>query len=274
MLLFSVLLQLLLTLALFKPGVWSHYLLKIQQNSFTLVGLRILVLNSEIANTLINRSEHQPSVRDLELMYLTSGPVLALCLQRVNAVKKLLELLGPEDPVQARNVQDLHFWRPAMALTDCITASMKVLKHEQIPCLRSDPVASLKRQPPQTISNLKGKKHLFQPLMAQSGLIRSGCSVRSALCQTTCLIMPSRVLQLSRPPLHLDLLQRLLSSGRHVVDGRNCSLDPTQITHLSVLLIPSTGKALKESLLPEGPRLVLALQTDNIVTCFDSILKR
>lgn len=69
----------------------------------------------------------EPSVRDLELMYLTSGPVLALCLQRVNAVKKLLELLGPEDPVQARNVQDLHFWRPAMALTDCITASMVVV---------------------------------------------------------------------------------------------------------------------------------------------------
>lgn len=140
-----------------------------------------------------------------------------------------------------------------------------------------------------------------EPVVCVCVRVEAGCSVRSALCQTTCLIMPSRVLQLSRPPLHLDLLQRLLSSGRHVVDGRNCSLDPTQITHLSVLLIPSTGKALKvilnllnakvtfitstfliinslssyqESLLPEGPRLVLALQTDNIVTCFDSILKR
>lgn len=33
-----------------------------------------------------------------------------MCLQRVNAVHKLLELLGPEDPVQART-KDLHFWR-------------------------------------------------------------------------------------------------------------------------------------------------------------------
>lgn len=44
------------------------------------------------------------------MKYLTSGPVLAVCLQRVNAVKKLLELLGPEDPAQART-EDLPIWR-------------------------------------------------------------------------------------------------------------------------------------------------------------------
>ncbi|XP_026786019.3 dynein axonemal assembly factor 8 isoform X3 [Pangasianodon hypophthalmus] len=303
--------QPLLTLALFKPGVWSHYLgkilSKIQQNSFTVVGLRMLVLNSEMANTLMNVSEHQdlingnhlgePSERDLELKYLTSGPVLALCLQRVNAVKRLLELLGPEDPAQAR-LEDLHFWRASygtdrlhngiygsvsypQAVQDlklmfpegvCCTET-SVMKHEQIRCLRSDPVASLERQQSHTIAN-SAKNNLFQSLMEKSELIGAGFSVRSALCQTTCLIMPSCVLQLSRPPLHLDLLQRLLSSGCHVVAGRLCSLDQTQITHLSLFLMPTTGKELKEPLLCEGPCLLLALQMDNIVTCFDLILER
>ncbi|KAK3532728.1 hypothetical protein QTP86_028097, partial [Hemibagrus guttatus] len=300
--------QPLLTLALFKPGVWSHYLgkilSKIQQNSFILVGLRILVLNSEMANTLINGSEHQdlisgkhvcePSKRDPELKYLTSGPVLALCLQRLNAVHKLLELLGPEDPVQART-KDLHFWRASygtdrlhngiygsrsvsyqQAVQDvkmmfseglCCTETL-VMKHEQIPCLRSDPVASLEREQAHTITHLKAKNKLFQSPVEHSEVIR-WCSVYSALRQTTCLIMPWRLLQLSRPPLHLGLLQRLLSSGCHVVAGRLCSLDPTQITHLSVLLMPT-----KEPLLCEGPCLVLALQMDNIVTCFNLILER
>lgn len=58
--------QPLLTLALFKPGVWGHYLgkilSKIQQNSFTLVGLHMLVLSSKMANTLMNVSENQIGV--------------------------------------------------------------------------------------------------------------------------------------------------------------------------------------------------------------------
>lgn len=33
-----------------------------------------------------------------------SGPSLALCLLRVNAIKRLLELMGPEDPVEARTI--------------------------------------------------------------------------------------------------------------------------------------------------------------------------
>ncbi|KAL6457266.1 hypothetical protein MHYP_G00342290 [Metynnis hypsauchen] len=90
--------QPLLTLALFKPSVWRHclrkILSKIQQNGFTPVGLRVLVLP--------DAQEHQDhSKKRSELKYLESGPALALCLQSVNAVKRLLELLGPEDPTEA-----------------------------------------------------------------------------------------------------------------------------------------------------------------------------
>lgn len=36
--------------------------------------------------------------------YLTSGASLLMCLQRENAVKKLLDLLGPDDPIIARDL--------------------------------------------------------------------------------------------------------------------------------------------------------------------------
>lgn len=52
----------------------------------------------------------QDPIEELELKYLNSGPSLALGLLRVNAVKRLLELMGPEDPVEARTI-DQTLWR-------------------------------------------------------------------------------------------------------------------------------------------------------------------
>lgn len=52
----------------------------------------------------------QEPTEELELKYLSSGPSLALGLLRVNAVMRLLELMGPEDPVEARTI-DQTLWR-------------------------------------------------------------------------------------------------------------------------------------------------------------------
>ncbi|XP_066530842.1 dynein axonemal assembly factor 8 isoform X2 [Hoplias malabaricus] len=287
--------QPLLTMALFKPGVWRHCLGKIlsniQKNCFIVVGLRVLVLDSKMAHSLMDAQG--PSEKVEEVKYLTSGPVLALCLQRVNAVKRLLELLGPEDPAQAC-AEEQHLWRASygtdrlhnglygslsyqkaildvkMMFSDglCCTQT-SVMKYEQIQCLTSDPVASLERQQCHAIA----KNKLSESLIEEPGCIRAGCSVRSALCQTTCLLMPSSVLKLSRPPLHLDLLEKLLSTGCHLVAGRLSALDKGQRRHISELLRPPAGRAVNGTLLCEGPCLILALQKDNIVTCFELILE-
>ena len=42
--------------------------------------------------------------------HMTSGPCLLLSVQRENAVKKLLNLIGPEDPKVAR-VKNCGYWR-------------------------------------------------------------------------------------------------------------------------------------------------------------------
>ena len=44
------------------------------------------------------------------MSHMTCGPCLLLSVQRENAVKKLLDLLGPEDPKVAR-VKNCGYWR-------------------------------------------------------------------------------------------------------------------------------------------------------------------
>lgn len=44
------------------------------------------------------------------MKYLTSGPSMCLVLLRENSVKKLLDLLGPVDPLNARR-QSQFLWR-------------------------------------------------------------------------------------------------------------------------------------------------------------------
>ena len=63
-----------------------------------------------------------------------------------------------------------------------------------------------------------------------------GSLVRSALCQTTCLLVPFNVLQVNRVPLQLDLLESLLKAGCHLVAGRMSVLDEAQRQHVSKTL--------------------------------------
>lgn len=46
----------------------------------------------------------------MHLGHLTSGPVLVLVLQRENAVRKLLSLLGPNNPKEAKKKNEF-LWR-------------------------------------------------------------------------------------------------------------------------------------------------------------------
>ncbi|KAK7174436.1 hypothetical protein R3I93_001602 [Phoxinus phoxinus] len=279
----------LLTLALFKPGAWRHCFGKIltiiKQNGYTLVGLRVLLLDSNMANALIHPPEQQDPTEELELKYLRSGPSLALGLLRVNAVMRLLELMGPEDPVEAHTMDQTR-WRAQYgsdrlhngiygspsyrkAVEDiklvfpegvCCTET-SVMKHEKISCLHSDPNASLGREQLNTLRT--AVKNTFSSGFGQGPLV---CS---ALCQTTCLLIPSNLLQQSQPPLYSELLHRLLRTGCHLVAGKLCAPDEKQRQHMSELLRSSAGGTLPL----EGPCLIIALQADNAVTCFDIILE-
>ncbi|XP_051569571.1 dynein axonemal assembly factor 8 [Myxocyprinus asiaticus] len=285
-----------LTLALFKPGAWRHcfgkILSMIKQNGFTLVGLRILLLDSNMAQALILPPEQQnPTKRVLVMKYLRSGFSLALCLLRVNAVKRLLELMGPEDPVAACNEDQTPWWSHfcsdklhsgiygslsyRKAVEDiklifpeglcCTETSM--MRHEQICCLCSDPEASSERELSDTLRTaVKDKFH------SESGFSQ-GPLVSSNLCQTTCLLIPSNLMQQSQPPFYSEILERLLRTDCHLVAGRLCTPDENQRRHMSELLRPPADGAFHGSLLSEGPCLIIALQKDNAVPCLDILLE-
>ncbi|XP_073670135.1 dynein axonemal assembly factor 8 [Paramisgurnus dabryanus] len=338
----------LLTLALFKPGVWrrcfGQILSMIKHDGFTVVGLRVLQLNLDMANALMHPPEQDHTERKLELKYLTSGPSLALCLMKVNAVMGLLELTGPEDPAEARII-DQNLWRARYgsnrihngiygsksykkAIKDIklvfpegvCSPESSVMRLEQIQCLRSDPRASFEREQTHALSSAvkdqfsqsliasgfcQGKTtYLYPTVSSQSGAnktninpqllmfyqprptfelgrellficvsVPAGRLVCSALCQTTCLLMPFDLLRQNQPPLYSELLHRMLWADCHLVAGRFCTLDKKQRSHIAELLGSSAGGACHESLLSEGPCLIIALQGDNAVTCFNVILE-
>ncbi|NXK95880.1 TXND3 protein, partial [Formicarius rufipectus] len=107
--------QVLCTVLLIKPGVWSQNLARILRNlhleKFTVVGMKHLNLEPAIALGLLpSEVKQDPAVLEAHCTYLTSGTALVLCLQRPNAVKKLMDLLGPEDPKLAQAL-DPCLWR-------------------------------------------------------------------------------------------------------------------------------------------------------------------
>ncbi|KFO85922.1 Thioredoxin domain-containing protein 3, partial [Buceros rhinoceros silvestris] len=103
------------TVLLIKPGAWSRSLARILQKldleKFTVVGMKHINLEPDIALGLLSSEVKQdPAVVEAHCTYLTSGTALVLCLQRPNAVKKLVDLLGPEDPKLAQAL-DPFLWR-------------------------------------------------------------------------------------------------------------------------------------------------------------------
>ncbi|NXL77049.1 NDK5 kinase, partial [Leptocoma aspasia] len=107
--------QLLCTVLLIKPGVWSRRLPRILRDlhleKFSVVGMKHLDLEAAAASALLPCEVQQdPAAVEAHCTYLTSGTALVLCLQRPNAVKKLMDLLGPEDP-QLAQALDPCLWR-------------------------------------------------------------------------------------------------------------------------------------------------------------------
>ncbi|NXC29843.1 NDK5 kinase, partial [Campylorhamphus procurvoides] len=107
--------QVLCTVLLIKPGVWSQNLARILRNlhleKFTIVGMKHTNLEPAIALGLLpSEVKQDPAALGAHCTYLTSGTALVLCLQRPNAVKKLMDLLGPEDPKLAQAL-DPCLWR-------------------------------------------------------------------------------------------------------------------------------------------------------------------
>ncbi|XP_027539325.1 uncharacterized protein C16orf71 homolog isoform X3 [Neopelma chrysocephalum] len=292
--------QVLCTVLLIKPGVWSQNLARILRNldleKFTLVGMKHVDLEPAIALGLLpSEVKQDPAALEAHCTYLTSGTALVLCLQRPNAVKKLVDLLGPEDPKLAQAV-DPCLWRAQygtstvhngfygsksyrMAVRDMrlffpeglCCAKCQTLEEEEIYNLKRDPIFSLEVSKEHKILNCEpGRK---PNVLGSEQLCNPGQPLLGTRCQTTCLVLPGIILRGSEPPPYVDLLDELLGRGFSVSRARLTVLDMPQALCVSRTLSRAKGSvAAKCSLLKDGLCLVLAAQRDNAVTCLGSLL--
>ncbi|XP_044160366.1 dynein axonemal assembly factor 8-like [Bufo gargarizans] len=282
---------LLYTVLLLKPGSWSSNLGKIlrriELQRFVLVAMKLVTLSTEDALQVIpTEAREDKDLCQAHCDYLTSAPALVLCLQRNNAILKLLDLLGPEDPKVCK-AQDQFLWRAQYGTSSVRNAMYGstsyqtaireikrffpdglvcdhqsiVLEAEQIPRMRRD-----------VIFNSRTQRQALKNPLCNGGLSQStGSLLTSALCQTTCLLFPSRALGGSSPA-YIQGLEQLSSRAFRITAARLTVFDQSQAQFVAELY------SLQDSLSAEfkaeiaGPCLLVAAQRDNAVTCFHSLM--
>ncbi|XP_068764142.1 dynein axonemal assembly factor 8 isoform X4 [Struthio camelus] len=294
--------QVLCTVLLIKPGAWTRSLARILRKldleKFSVVGMKHTNLEPDVALGLLSSEMKQdPAVLEAHCTYLTSGSALVLCLQRPNAVKKLLDLLGPEDPKLAQAL-DPFLWRAQYGINavrngfygsksyQIAVRDMKLFFPEGLCCadcqtLEEEEIHNLKRDPIVGLEINKQRKIIKRKTRGQLNLSGSEqpCDLDlpwlDTLCQTTCLILPGIILRGSEHPPYVELLDQLIGTDFTVTGVRLTVLDAPQAHCISETLSRTKcSVAAKCSLLMDGLCLVLAAQRDNAVICFDSLLDR
>lgn len=103
---------------------FSRFIIKhtfqLEKNQIRIIYSQLFLWNLSICNdkwsdVLTNNKTkraifQQEDDKEKHVAYLTSAPIVCLALQRENAVKKLLDLIGPEDPQSARRNSQF-YWR-------------------------------------------------------------------------------------------------------------------------------------------------------------------
>lgn len=93
------------TLAIIKPDAFSggktgKIIAQLEGDGFRIVGGRVLRLDRERAEAFYAVHRGKPFFTSL-VDFMTSGPVLALALDREDAVTQLREVIGATDPAEA-----------------------------------------------------------------------------------------------------------------------------------------------------------------------------
>ncbi|KAM3916827.1 dynein axonemal assembly factor 8-like [Leptodactylus fuscus] len=282
---------LLYTILLLKPGPWSSnlgkILRKIEMQRFVLVGMKPVTLTTEDSLQIIpTEAKEDDLICRAHCDYLTSAPSLVLCLQRINAILKLLDLLGPDDPKLCK-AQDQFLWR-AQYGTSCVQNAMYgstsyqaaiqeikrffpdglvcdhqsiVLQAEQIPRMTHDAIFNSRTQR-QTVKNQLCNGGLSQ---------NAGALFTSALCQTTCLLFPSRTLGGSSPA-YVQGLEQLSRKAFSITGARLTVFDQSQAQLVAEMYSLQDSLSAEFRAMMAGPCLLVAAQRDNAVTCFHSLM--
>jgi nucleoside-diphosphate kinase len=93
------------TLAIVKPdgvqnGLAGPVIARIEKEGFRIVAMRLHRLNRAEAEGFYAVHKERPFFKDL-VAFMTSGPVILMCLERENAIAHWREIMGATDPAKA-----------------------------------------------------------------------------------------------------------------------------------------------------------------------------
>lgn len=93
------------TLAMLKPDALARNLTgtivqRLEQEGFRIIAIRKVRLSESTARKFYEIHQNKPFFSSL-IRYITSGPVIAMVLERENAVAHLRKVMGATDPAQA-----------------------------------------------------------------------------------------------------------------------------------------------------------------------------
>lgn len=279
------------TLLVIKPRAVKKHLTKILRKvmleGFTMVGLRLGVVSQdeELVSLIDEEGELDSDRLDQHKKYLSSGPSLILALERENAVKKMLDLLGPCDPLSARR-QSQFLWRGTFGMDTVANGlhssqnfphavqELKLFFKDGLCCNETDELRDLEIIGPAVDSLLdmtKGDKRIVQITSMQGDTDHSAIEIQ-LLLQTTCIVLKPPVLKIHDRGhyAYVDIVEELLKQEFEIVGARMVWF--TQEQAEVFLHIINAGSYKQVPMLLAGPSLVFALQRDNAVLSFDSIL--
>ncbi|PWJ44053.1 nucleoside-diphosphate kinase [Sediminitomix flava] len=95
-----------ITFTMIKPGERNQenigpILTKITENGFRIEAMKLVKLRTKQAEVFYSHLSDKPFYNDL-VKYMTSGPVLAMILEKENAVSDFRVLIGDTDPTKAK----------------------------------------------------------------------------------------------------------------------------------------------------------------------------
>ncbi|MBI4218881.1 MAG: nucleoside-diphosphate kinase [Chloroflexi bacterium] len=93
------------TLVLVKPdgvqrGLIGPVISRLEQTGLKIVGMKMLKIDGDLAARHYAEHVQKPFYKGL-VEFITSGPVVAMCIEGPNAIKVVRKVMGPTNPVDA-----------------------------------------------------------------------------------------------------------------------------------------------------------------------------
>ena len=83
-----------------KRGLVGEVVKRLEQKGFTIVGMKLMQISQETAQTHYGEHEGKPFFEDL-VSFITSGPVVAMVVEGENAIGEWRKMMGATNPKDA-----------------------------------------------------------------------------------------------------------------------------------------------------------------------------